>query len=239
MRTASSIIFILFLMIVCGCGSVEKLARHEFDSGYFRLKIPDTSRVSIYANLSGDTLDVYNVMGEGKKKYPDTSLCQTACISLIKPGDYLYNSTFTKLSVDIDLTTVLLKFRPPQEDVPRQLNANLNAALYAGLRKDYYRITTKVSPLREVHSAIRHFGFDAGFFAGIGITPVNYTVTGNSVELEYDGVVFQKGIAAFFGIDFLTFGVALGFDNLLDDNHKYWIYNQKPWIGLMLGIANF
>jgi hypothetical protein len=64
-------------------------------------------------------------------------------------------------------------------------------------------------------------------------------VTSNQVELEYDGVVFQKGIAAFFGIDFLTFGVALGFDNLLDDNHKYWVYNQKPWIGLMLGIANF
>lgn len=239
MRKVNVFILILLILAGAGCGSVEKLVRHDFDSGYYRLKTPGAGPTRVYADLNGDSLSVYSVTGEGREKSPDTSNYQIAQISLVKPGGYLHKSTFTRKSIDFDLTTALLKYRPSQEDVPRQLNANLNASIYAGLRKDYYRIKTRMSPLHKIHSNVRHFGFDAGLFAGIGMTPVNYTVTRNQVELEYDGVVFQKGIAAFFGIDFLIFGVALGFDNLLDDNHKYWVYNQKPWVGLMLGIANF
>ncbi len=33
--------------------------------------------------------------------------------------------------------------------------------------------------------------------------------------------------------------LAAGFDNLLDNNKSIWIYNNKPWFGIMLGIANF
>lgn len=239
MKNISAFILILFILLASGCGSVEKIARHDFDSGYFRLKEPGVEPVRVYVDVKGDSLDVYNVIDKGKKKYPDTSICQSACLSLVKPGGYLYNSTFTRKTLDVDLTTALLKYRPSQKDVPRQLNANLNAALYAGLKKDFFKVKSRMTPLHAVNSSIRHFGIDAGFFAGIGITPVNYTVTSNQVQLEYDGVVFEKGVAVYFGVDFLMFGVAIGFDNLLDDNHKYWIYNQKPWIGLMLGIANF
>jgi hypothetical protein len=239
MRKINTFILFLIMLMVSGCGSVEKLAKHDFDSGYFTLKTPGAEPVRVYAELKGDSMDVYPVVGEGREKFPDTSLCHTACISLVKPGDYLFKSTFRRNSFDVDLSTVLMKYRLPQKEVPRQLNANLNAALFIGLKKDYFQVKSKISPLHETHSKLSHFGFDAGFFAGIGITPVNYTVTDYHVELEYDGVVFQKGIAVFFGIDFLSFGIALGFDNLLDDNHKYWVYNQKPWIGLMLGIANF
>jgi hypothetical protein len=34
----------------------------------------------------------------------------------------------------------------------------------------------------------------------------------------------------------ITLGLSLGFDNLLDPNEHIWAYQQKPWIGLMLGI---
>jgi hypothetical protein len=56
---------------------------------------------------------------------------------------------------------------------------------------------------------------------------------------EYDGVVFQKGIAAFFTFEKMTIGICIGFDSLLDENSNIWVYNQKPYIGLVLGIANF
>ena len=239
MKCFFPIILFLIVIVISGCGTVDKIARHDFYTGYYKLKVNDSAAVKVYVDLFEDSLDLYNVVYEGNKKSPDTASRKSAVISGIDPGDYLYKSMFRRNSFDIDLTTALLKYRPPQKDVPRQLSANLNAALYAGMRKDFFKVVTKTSPLHKTHSSLKHFGFDAGFFAGLGITPINYSVTGNYVELEYDGIVFEKGIAVYFGIDFLTFGVALGFDNLLDDNHKYWIYNQKPWIGLMLGIANF
>lgn len=226
--------------MVSACGSVERLAKHDFNSGYYKLKVRDSLAKKVYVNLNGDSLDLYNIDELAPvKKTVDTSQFRSALITAIKPDDYLYGSRFTRNVIDIDLTTALLKYRPAQKDVPNQLNANLNAAVYAGLRKDFFKVSTAISPLHQVHSSLRHFEIDAGLFAGLGITPVNYTVTSNKVELEYDGIVFEKGFAVYFGLDFLTVGISLGFDNLLDPNRKSWIYNQKPWIGLMLGIANF
>jgi hypothetical protein len=239
MRYFNLMILFVVILFATACNTVDKIARHDFYTGYYKLKAEDSSAVKVYVDLYEDSLDLYDVTYSGKKKSPDTNSVQSVRISEIIPGDYLHNSTFRRNSVDVDLTTALLKYRPAQKDVPRQLSANLNAALYAGLRKDFFKIVSRTSPLNKTHTAMRHFGFDAGFFAGIGITPVNSTVTNGNVELEYDGIVFEKGIAVYFGIEFLTFGVSLGFDNLLDENHKYWIYNQKPWVGLMLGIANF
>jgi hypothetical protein len=239
MKAFNLITLLIIILFSSACNTVDKIARHDFYTGYYKLKTVDSTAVKVYVDLNEDSLDVYDLVYPGNEKSPDTASKRSAVISEINPGDYLHNCTFRRNSIDVDLTTALLKFRPPQKEVPRQLSANLNAALYAGLRKDFFKIVSRTSPLNETHSALRHFGFDAGFFAGLGITPVNPTVTGNNIELEYDGIVFEKGIAVYFGIEFLTFGISLGFDNLLDENHKYWVYNQKPWVGLMLGIANF
>jgi hypothetical protein len=239
MRVISIFIFVIIVITLAGCGSIEKLAKHEFGDGYYKLKTPETAPVNIYAKVNNDSVYVYPVTGSGKEKTPETSKLKVVNINEIKPGGYLYRSTFMKTSIDADLTTVLLKFRPSQANVPPQLSANLNAAIYLGYKKDYYKINTSISAIKEVGNSIHHFSFDAGIYAGIGITPINPTVTNDKVMLEYDGMVFQKGVAAFIGIDIFNFGIGLGFDNLLDSNKKDWIYNQKPWIGLLLGIANF
>lgn len=229
----------ILMLLMASCGSVDRLARHGFESGYYKIKSKGVPAEKIYAEKTEDSLTIYPVQGKGKAREVDTGSLYSNNIKQLTPGDYLYNKSFRKTSVDFDLTTALLKYRPPQKDVPRQLSANLNAAIYVGFRKDYYILHSKMTPNHKVNTSLHHFGFDFGPFAGIGITPVNYSVTENNVEIEYDGLVFQKGVAIYFGIDFLTFGISLGFDNLLDGNHKYWVYNQKPWIGLMLGIANF
>lgn len=239
MRDINIGISILIAFSLAGCGSIEKLAKHEFDDGFYKLKIPDTSSVKVFTKISNDSVYVYKVMGSGKEAKADPFAFKSASLNEIKPGGYLYRSTFIKNSIDADLITVLLKYRPSKSNVPQQLNANLNAAIYLGYKKNYYKINTSISPIKEVSSSIHHFSFDAGIFAGVGITPINPTVTNDKVGLEYDGMVFQKGVAAFVGIDIFNFGIGLGFDNLLDSNKDHWIYNQKPWIGLMLGIANF
>jgi hypothetical protein len=100
-------------------------------------------------------------------------------------------------------------------------------------------LKSRFSKINEVYRFVRHTGFDFGLFAGIGISPINPTVTENNTMQEYDGIVFQKGFSAFATYENMSLGLAVGFDNLLDNNKSIWIYNNKPWFGIILGIANF
>jgi hypothetical protein len=239
MRIIKPFLLLTFFLLQAGCTPFDKIYSHDFNDGYFKLKTPDKTPERIYLKLTDDSIGVYPVLADDKSKIPDTVNFYRTKLNSITPGTLLYNSTFIKTSADIDLSTVLLKFRPSAGDVPSQLNANLNGVLYTGFRKDYFKIKSSFSPLRKTTSYIRHTGFDFGVFAGIGITPVNYTVTMNRTFQEYDGIVFQKGISIFATYENMSVGLALGFDNLLDQNKSIWVFNNKPWIGLVLGIANF
>jgi hypothetical protein len=239
MRKSNLSILIVIILFSFSCVPLEKISRHDFDSGYFKLKSPGVQPSDVYVNLIEDSVVVCKVTVKGKSKFPEPSSSQGIRIDQIRSGSFLYKSTFVKKSMDFDLSTVALKYRPAYSGVPNQLSYNINALLYLGLRRDFYMIKSHISPLNMGNSYLRHIGFDAGLLAGFGITPVNPTVTNGNTVLEYDGFYFQKAIAAFFTIDQMSVGLALGFDNLLDSNSHIWIYNRKPWIGLVLGIANF
>ncbi|MCX6334664.1 MAG: hypothetical protein NT092_10220 [Bacteroidia bacterium] len=239
MKIIKLLCLLAILLMAAGCAPFDKIYSHEFDSGYYKLKSEGSESVKIYLNLKEDSLAVYPVMTNRKIALLDTSAILSARISSVKPGNYFYNSLFIRTSPDIDLSTVLLKFRPEAADVQSQLSANVNGIFYAGYRKDFFRVKSHLSPLRDINTFIRHTGLDFGLFAGIGITPVNPTTTMNQTAQEYDGVVFQKGVSIFGTFENMSVGLALGFDNLLDNNKDIWIYNWKPWIGIAIGIANF
>ncbi len=239
MRITISCLAVTAFLLVSGCAPFDEIYSHEFSSGYFKLKRTDASSENVYLKETDDSLIVYPVTCTGSSKKIELSLPRVEHIANIGPGEYLYNSTFVKTSPDIDLSSVVLKFRPAAANVPPQLNANVNGVIYTGFRKDYFKIKVKPSWIDEELPYIRQTGFDFGIFAGIGITPVNPTVTGSGTMLEYDGIIFQKGFSVFATYEHISVGLALGFDNLLDHNKSVWIYNNKPWIGLVLGIANF
>jgi hypothetical protein len=235
-----SIIFLLgaVLLFSFSCVPVQKLARHDFDSGFYKLKRPGTVPSPVYINVLDDSIVVYPLLKNKDNKTPDISCLNGIKINNIKQDNYFYRCCFIKNSVDVDLASVILKYRPATAGIPNQLSSNVNAALYVGLRKDFYKVIPYKTPLQE-EPYIRQIGFDAGIFAGLGITPVNPTVTHNAITQEYDGMIFQKGIAGFITFDNMSVGLALGFDSLLDKNKTSWVYNQKPYIGLVIGISNF
>jgi len=239
MRKSNLLISLLLALFSFGCMPLEKISRHDFDSGYFKLKTPENKVSDVYMDIKDDTVTVFNVKGAGKSKAPDLSSAQGIKINDIKPGSFLYKNTFVRRSLDFDLSTVALKYRPESSGVPNQLSYNINTVLYLGIRRDFFIVKSHHSPLRKENPFIRQIGFDAGLLAGIGITPINATVTNSNTLLEYDGWFFQKGVAAFITIERMSVGISLGFDNLLDKNSSSWIYNQKPWIGIVLGISNF
>lgn len=227
----------MFLSV--SCASVGKVTRHDFDSGFYKLKTQKADPSKVYLNVIEDSILIYPLRNDGNKDFPDTSSFTGIRISKIRPGDYFYKSCFIKKSFNADLTSILFKYRHPRDDVPGQFSADLNFAIYMGFRKDFYKIESSVHPLHEEMSFIKQFGFDLGIFAGIGTSPVNPTVTNNKISQQYDAMIFQKGVSGFISYDNISIGLAIGFDNLVDKNKASWIYNQKPYLGLVIGISNF
>lgn len=232
-----SLIVILFV-IMSACSPVGSIARHDFSSGYYNLKSEKAGPVKVYADVYEDSLVLYQ-MKPGVPGDPDPESGKGTKISTIGPDNYLYRSRLIKNSIEFDLSTMPVKLRPAVSGVPVQMNANLNALMYMAARKDYYVIKSNKLPLNREYSSVKQIGYDFGIFAGIGITPVNPTVTNSTVSIEYDGIVFQKGIGAFITVNYISVGITLGLDNLMSSDSKAWIYNNKPYLGLALGIANF
>jgi hypothetical protein len=218
---------------------MEKISQHSFDSDFYRLKTHGAKSSKVYAEVIEDSIIVYRVTSDGKNEFINTSSSVGSRISRIKSDNYLYGSYFTKNSLDVDLTSILFKSRHSMDDVPNQFSADLNFAIYAGFRKDIYRIITPVHPLREGRSSVLQIGFNAGIFAGIGSSSVNPTVTNNKISQTYDAMIFQKGFAGFISINGMSVGLAVGFDNFLDKNRSSWIYNQKAYLGLIISVSGF
>jgi hypothetical protein len=220
------------------CTPSGLVARHEFGSGYYYLKTEKSGLSRVYADAYEDSLVLFQMKPANSDEI-DTESGKGTKISSISPDDNLYGGRFIRNSVEVDLSTIPVKLRPSSSGVPLQMNSNLNALIYMGARKDYFVIKTIDSPVNRNYSSFRQIGFDFGIFAGIGITPVNPSVTNGSASVEYDGIVFQKGIGAFITVNYISVGITLGFDNLMSSDSKNWIYNNRPYFGLALGLANF
>ena len=225
-------------IVLSGCTPSGLIARHDFGSGYYDLKSEKAGSLKVYADVYEDSLVLYH-MKSAIPKEVDLESRKAIETSSINSDDDLYGSRFIKKSVELDLSTIPVKLRPSSSGVPVQMNSNLNAIIYMGARKDYFIIKSLESPVNRNYSSIRQFGFDFGIFAGLGITPVNPSVTNDNISIEYDGIVFQKGFGAFITINYISVGITLGFDNLISSDSKTWIYNNRPYLGLALGIANF
>lgn len=223
--------YMVGFLLLAGCATIEQSTTHGLTEGKYKAKTA-SDKQPVYAVVTADSMHLYQILSNKPLK-ADTqqvrSFCYTQSGSQLPPR-------LSKTSMDIDLTTVLLKYRFKQATLPNQVNANLNVNLYVGWRKDYYSFQDARSPMNLSSRKENHFQFDVGLFAGFGISAINPTVTNNQLDQEYDGFIFQKGIAGFIGMKRITLGLSVGFDNLLDPNKHIWAYQQKPWIGLMLGI---
>ena len=142
----------------------------------------------------------------------------------------LYRYTF-----DIDVLTVPFKVRPAVGNFPEQLNANFSAALYLGRRRDSYSIKTDGAK-NSKRLSISGTGYGYGGFIGIGGVTMNPFVTNQMIDYEYDGFVLSGGLAGIYDAKKFNLGLALGADYLVDKNRNKWIYQGKPWLGILFGI---
>lgn len=230
-KISSTVVLAGFVALLTSCSTLEKASDHGFNSGYYKLD-SDTNKTRVYVDVTDETIDVYNQKSVNVDSIPFLS------ISKNNPNHLPATSLkLRKQSLDIDITSIMLKYRPSVYGLPSQFTSELNIAMYAGWRYDNYKLTSKTSPTGKHYLKYSNLGYDVGFFAGPGTTIINPFTTNNTITNEYSGMIFQTGVAGFLESDFASFGIAIGVDNLLNRDKNNWIYNNKPWIGFIVGIA--
>ncbi|MEI6949914.1 hypothetical protein V9K67_22195 [Paraflavisolibacter sp. H34] len=228
---------LIFLLGLASCTTLLNTPKYQFTDGYYTQKVPGQPSRKVYVDTEEEDIRVYSLKKTGNYYGVDTGM-----FTLLPPqGEALPQSYpngihFHQKSFDVDFLSILFKYRPPVQGFPNQFTTSLNGAVYLGYRTDVYSLDFTTDPLGCHSRETNHYGFSFGGFTGVGATAMNPWVTNERISIEYDGVVWSKGLAGILGLNRFTVGLALGWDHLLDRNKRVWIYQQKPWAGLAFGL---
>ncbi len=221
-------------LIYCSCGTLKIAEKQDLDRSFY-IKDTGKERNRVYIDVIGDSIRTYPTTTFDNSIVVDTLIPFKSYPPEI-PAKANFNFTAIKHSFDIDFITIPLKLRFSEKNIPPQFNSNVNGAIYLGFRTDKYNIYYKINPLQMNERNLKHLGYSIGLFTGFGNTFISPTNTNYVTQHEYDGIVWSNGIAGIIGVNSLTIGLAFGFDKLLDENNTNWLYENKPWIGLGIGL---
>ena len=225
---------LLISFLSAGCAVWQNGARHELTDGFYRQR-STKGDPSVFVKVTGDTLRLYAVSGQRRAPIVDASAPAASYWQGASAGRQPIVK-LAKRSFDVDFLTIPVKIRASAGTVPAQLNTSLNGAVFLGFRNDTYNVVHHLDPLGITARTINHFGYSLGVFSGFGNTFMSPTNTNNLLQQEYDGIVWNKGLAGIVGLNNLTVGLAVGLDDLLDKNRDIWIYQRKPWVGFVFGL---
>ena len=211
--------FIIVITFVSGCASISNNPSYQLADNVYWYKQKGTRYQKVWTYVNEDSIRVHSFTDPDKVIYPQISKDQF----------------FLRRSFDIDIMTVYFKYRPARINLPRQLNTDFNGNIFLGYRFDRIRVKRHKSPFGTVQASF-HRGFSAGVFGGIGSTAVTPWTTNNLITDEYNGLVLSRGIAAMYAVESLTFGFGIGWDHLTDRDKHIWLYQNKPWFGLTVGL---
>ncbi len=223
-------------ILVQGCLAQKEIADYEIMDGVYSSRIFNGAKEKVYLDNEDEYLYILPLKEMDGGFEADTTKRNLLVYPQKRSQQLLKNARFYSSGIDVDLITIPFKYRSATGGVPPQLNTNFNANVYLGYRSEIYTLGYEENEINNLERYTRHYGVTVGLFSGIGGTAVNPFVTRDQVQLEYDGMVWSYGIAGSIGVNNLTLGLALGFDQLLDNNSEVWIYQKKPWLGLVLGI---
>jgi hypothetical protein len=213
-----SLAALFILILACSCGALKDSPKYQLGNGAYHYREGKSEYQKTYVRADGDSLTVYEL--------PTREV-------LTLPSQHTHY--FVTRSFDVDVMTVPFKYRPASENLPPQLNTDFNGNVFLGYRVDRFKSKYKNiagGPERKY----THRGVTAGLFGGIASTTMSPWTTNNKMTDEYSGVVFSRGAAVMLGINSLTVGLGVGFDSLNGRDRELWIYQNRPWYGLTVGL---
>lgn len=227
-------LIICLAAVAFGCNVTGNSSKFQFSDGYYRSRLNGEKNQKYYVTAGTDSIKVYPAYIS--RQIADTVKSITVLFPQHLPPVNFSKKKFTSQNFDLDVITIVFKYRPPVKDYPGQLNTNFNGALYAGFRNDVYVLSYSNSPLHVANRKIMHKGYSFGGFAGLGSARIDEFVTLNRINYEYDGALVTTGIAAELGINKINFILMSGIDFLADRNSHKWVNEKKEWVGIGIGL---
>lgn len=226
---------LFILLLASGCSVIRQSPKYDFADGIYVSKVLGKDRAKVYVD-NAEEIYVYPLRKTTGGYLVDSSTKKPIIFTKTKLDSMWANPSFRQNSFDIDFLTIPFKYRFSVNGFPRQFNANLNGAIYLGYRSDIYVLHYATNVLHSPTRHTTHIGFSFGTFSGLGGTAINPSVTNNLLTIEYDGLVWSKGVSGIIALNNFTMGLAFGWDHLLDDNKSKWLYHNKSWIGFVFGL---
>lgn len=204
---------------IVGCSATKDAPKYELSDGRYLYRQPGEKFQKAWAYVDEDSVSLF-VDEQGKK--PITPVI-------------LRDEIFLKRTFDVDVVAIPFKGRPASVNLPRQMTTDFNGNIFLGYRIDRFRFIHKSSPVgwRRFY---KHRALSVGAFGGLGTAAITPWTTNYQMNDEYTGFVLSRGIAAMAGVSNLTVGIGIGWDNLTDRDRTIWIYQNKPWYGLTIGL---
>lgn len=232
MLKATATFFVASALLLSGCSVLQKSSLQDIPEGKYIIRSNDSLQKkqqaeNIFVFHENDSIFFRSIVNNNNAVvkgliYPLAST--TNELKLLRP------------SFDFDIFTTPFKFRPALDDIPQQLNTNFNGSLYFGYRIDIYKVKQKQPYSGILREQFNKNGIGIGAFAGVSSVFINPKFMRNTIDYEYDAMAIDYGIAALFGVRNFSTGLSVGFDFLTDKNRKHWVYQNKPWVGIFIGL---
>ena len=124
--------------LLYGCGVTGSSSKFSFNDGYYYSKLTGKKIKKYYVVTGSDSIKVYPP--DIAKKIADTVNSISVLFPSNKEPANFKTYTFLSNGFDLDVITILFKYRPPIKDFPAQFNSNFNGAFYTGYRIDQYNL---------------------------------------------------------------------------------------------------
>jgi hypothetical protein len=206
------------MLLFTACSSVKIFSKYELTDGKYRFHQKGEPYRKVDIEVDADSIYIY----EGGQR--------------IKPKRYV-DQYYFQTNLDLDMLYTVFKYRPAEPSLPRQLTNNFNANIFLGYRLDRFHFKArKQHHTRAPEYRLFHRSVAFGVFGGIGSATMGPWTTNYRITDEYYGFSVSRGVMLLAGIDSVTFGLAMGFDRLTDRDKALWIYQNRPWYGLTIGL---
>ena len=226
---------LLLIYLFCtGCEALKEAPKYEFGDGYYTYKVGKEKFKKFYVVVGADSIKVYNPASLAGDHVDTVKAVSLVFPQSRQPRDFK-EYRFRKNSYDINVITIAAKCHPAVSGFPIELYSSFNGAFYLGYRSDMYELTYSRTPLKIEKRETEHHGYSLGAFLGMATSHIDPYVTLGQIDYEYEGFQLQGGGAFIIALNRLNFGLAVGWDYLLDQNKDVWIYQTKPWVGLSVG----
>ena len=135
----------------------------------------------------------------------------------------------------MDVFTLPFKYRFATVGQPGQLEDKLNVGIHAGYRYDLGQYRT-VYFRRNQHSEVSSFSIGLGGFLCFAPANVTSFSTAGRVQDDYQALSVNYGLASTISVGTFSAGLAVGVERLTNGDRVVWIYENKLWLGITVGV---